>query len=539
MNLRDYQHDCVQAIESAWQTHDRVLAVLPTGCGKTEIFVRLASDWQQGRVLVVAPMIELVGQAARKLTQRTGIAPGIEQGQLRSNENEYMRSPFVVASKQTLTGKARRYMRLSDIGLVIVDEAHLAATKIYKEMLDHFSSKGAKILGVTATPKRHDGVGLHNLFDHCAYELSIDRAIGEGWLVAPRAQCVRLKSLDLSSVRSNRDDFVQSELAKAMGAEKVVHEIAEVTAREYQGEKTVVFCASVAEARGVAELLADRHGVKAGWVCGDESLCDKQTRRQVLDDFTQGDLAVVANVGVLTTGWDFPGLQHIVMARPTKSQPLFVQILGRGMRPLPGVVDFEGSNVTTRRDAIAASDKPFWRVTDLRDNSNRHCLISTVDVLGGSEISEAARAYVRKKAEDGPIDVARELDKAEAQMRLAESKRKQREAEEQARRQRALIAARAEYEKRDADLFRQSAVASADSDKNRMVVPFGRFKGYQLWQTPEYWLKWFTQQPWAWAKYRRLAGECRKELASRGVSAGPAKKEEAQLDFFSRMKVGG
>lgn len=534
MQLRDYQHRCVEAVERSFGTHDSVMAVKPTGTGKTEVFVRLASDWQSGRVLVVAPMIELVGQAARKIYQRTGVQPAIEQGQYRSNEAEWGRSPFIVASKQTLTGAAKRYKRLADIGLVIVDECHLAATKIYQEMLDWFRERGAKVLGVTATPKRHDGVGMHNLFDHCAFTYSIEDAIEDGWLVAPKAKCVRLESLDLSSVRTNRDDFVQSELAKAMEGEKVIHEIAAVTAAEFHGEKTVVFCASVAEAQRVSELLVDRHRIKSGWVCGKT---EKQERHQTLSAFTNGDLDVVCNVGVLTTGWDFPGLQHIVMARPTKSQPLFVQILGRGMRPLPGVVDFDGSNAAMRRGAIAESAKPHWRVTDLRDNSNRHSLLTTADVLGGSELSQAARDMVRQKSERGEaVDVLKELAVADAQVKIEEQKRKRRQEEaERLRKARAAIQADAKYRTTDADLFKSGQVKTTDDGRNRTVVPFGKYKGYQLWQAPTFWLEWFSRQPWAWAKYRRLAGEVRGELTQRGVGAQP-KRAEVQFDFFSRMK---
>lgn len=500
MQLRNYQTECVKAIHEEWIFHNSVLAVLATGLGKTVIFSEIVRRWTRGRCLIIVPAIELIHQAADKVVAATGVMPAIEQGYNRSDEKSFYRSPFIIGSKQTLTGPSKRYQRLQDISLVVVDEAHGATTMLYKEMLDHYVSKGAQVLGVTATPKRHDGVALGNIFEKCAYQLDICDAIPQGWLVSARAQCIQLKSLDLSGVavsKSGNKDFKESELAKVMEDEKVVFEIAEVVSRESENLKTAVFCASVNEARAVAELLVDRYGKRADWVCGDKMLCDDQRRKQVLESFCEDPdgVQIVCNVGVLTTGWDFPGLEHIVVARPTKSLTLYTQIFGRGTRALPGVVDFEDSTPESRRAAIAASRKPFFRLTDLRDNSLEHKLITAVDVLGG-EMGLAAIKKVKEQVNKagGPVDV----DALLAAAKLAEL--------EKERRRRAAIDARADYDKVDVDPFDAYQRGSVDMNKKGSkgpVMQFGKHKGKPLSVLPGGYLKWLAtdcQLPEGWFK---------------------------------------
>lgn len=489
MQLRDYQTECVKAIHEEWVFHNSVLAVLATGLGKTVIFSEIVRRWTRGRCLIIVPQIELIHQAADKVVAATGVMPAIEQGYNRSDEKSFYRSPFIIGSKQTLTGPSKRYQRLQDISLVVIDEAHGATTALYKEMVDYYVGKGAQVLGVTATPKRHDGVALGNIFEKCAYQLDICDAIPLGWLVSARAQCIQLKSLDLSGVavsKTGSKDFKESDLAKVMEDEKVVFEIAEVVARESENLKTAVFCASVNEARAVAELLVDRYGKRADWVCGDKLLCDDHRRKEVLESFTDDPdgVQIVCNVGVLTTGWDFPGLEHIVVARPTRSLTLYTQIFGRGTRALPGVVDFEGSTPETRRAAIAASRKPFFKLTDLRDNSLQHKLITAVDVLGG-EMGLAAIKRVKEQVNKagGPVDVD-ELLAAAKQAEL-----------EKERRRRAAVEARAEYDKVDVDPFNQYQRGSVDAakPKNRgPVMQFGKHKGKPLSTLPGGYLKWLA-----------------------------------------------
>ena len=438
--LRPYQRDCVDAIRSAHEEDESVLAELATGTGKTEIFVAYAQEFK--RTLVVCPWLTLIEQAANKIESRTGTVPDIEQGAKWSSEGGLARSPYVVASKASLckVSESRprpRYERFRDIDLVICDEAHYAATKTYSDMIQHFRSRGAKILGVTATAKRHDGVAMSVAFDRCAYQYGMLDAIEDGWLVRPKVTCKQIESLDLSNVAESYTtagtDFNLRELNEKLEDSAVLIEIAAATAESTRGKKTVVYCSSVAEAESVSGLLCDEHGIESAWICADKKLVPESTWREAMRRFHSGEITHICNVGQLTVGWDCPSLEAIVMARPTKSLPLYTQVMGRGTRALPGVVDFDGSDAAARRSAIEQSAKPNFACVDLVDNSREHKIVTAVDVLGGREDSE-----VIERAKEN-TDGCGEYDMAEALLRAAEEL----EVRRKNRRLRAEIAAQA------------------------------------------------------------------------------------------------
>lgn len=501
MILRDYQSEAIEATELALKTEQSAMIVCATGLGKTVILTEIGRR-HPGRKMVVCPFIPLIEQAANKIKEMTNIRPDIEQADQRAIRKGWAANEWIVASTQTLiTG---RYEAFRDISLVIFDECHLAQTKGGRTLANHFRDCGAKLLGVTATPKRSDNLAMGQLFGTCTYQKEIDSAVADGWLVAPKAKTVTLKSLDLSSVATGTTthgrDFVEKQLNEQLETYETVAEIAEVTAREYHGEKTAVYCSSIKEAQLVAERLADVHGVRAGWICSDEKLCPKIKRRDVMRAFTTEGLDVIANVGILTTGWDYPGLKHIVMARPTKSLSLYTQILGRATRALPSVVDFENSTAELRRAAIAASGKPFFRVTDLVDVTHEHKLVSCVDVLGGRydmTVIDAVRDDLAKGKEPaGPMDELLAAKKAELQ-EIADRKERQK---------RARIAAKVDYETRDVDVFGGARMASKASG-NAPTMPFGKHKGTDLRAVPRSYLRWVLEQPWPKDGIRKACAE--------------------------------
>jgi superfamily II DNA or RNA helicase len=495
VKLRDYQLDAIGATVKAWEGGDeRVLLTLATGLGKTIIFAKLAQMAVQagkGRALVIAPSIELVGQAAAKIEQVTGERPAIEQASHWSNEVGSVRSNYIVSCKASLVSQMRdgrkRYQRLQDVGLVVVDEAHYSGTPDYREILDHFD---CLTLGLTATPRRHDGVSLEGVYGAAPFVMGIREGIDNGWLVGPETHCLQLQSLDLTTVRSSKGDFVQSALGKVMEGDDVVFEVAAATAAESDDRKTIVFCASIDQAMKTAQVLKEHHGMKADWVCGDKARCPDATRESILHSFTRDPAGIqtVCNVGVLTTGFDFPGLRHIVMARPTKSTPLFTQIFGRGTRALDGVVDFDGSTPETRREAIAASGKPKWKFTDLRDTSLKHKLVTPVDVLGGKhsvEVLERAKAMLNEAEE------ARDLDDL-----LDQAQRHVREEELIERARLAKLHAEAEFSRVTIDPFLDAfrVTHASDAPKERGArMPYGKYKGQLVRDVPKDYLAWMQR----------------------------------------------
>ena len=484
---RPYQRNARIAVESALGDMDAVIVEMATGLGKTEIFTQLMSRWEKGRCLVIAPQITLVAQAAHKIAQRTGVHPGIEQAHNWSDESTWSRSPFVVASKDTLV--RGRYKRIKDVGLVVVDEAHLSITKSWANLLDHFMAQGAKVLGVTATAKRHDRKSMANLYEGCVYQYGIVDGIRDGWLVNAQARCIRLQSLNLSEVGMSSTtmgrDFSQIDLSEQLEKYETIYEIAEIAARETRGLKTAIYCASVAEAQMVSERLSDSYGIKSAWICADTNRCSPEQRHNALKSFTKDPDGVthLCNVGILTTGWDFPGLQCIIMARPTRSKMLYTQIFGRGTRPLEGTVDFAGSTSESRCDAIANSSKPFFKMIDLVDVTLAHKIMTSPDVMGGTwgvDVVARAKENLAEKGEVVEIDEA--LRAAQKQLQL---EREQKEREERAR-----IAARAEYRSQSVDPFGNSPEGEVKTKSKRGArFPFGRFCGELVRDTPTWYLR--------------------------------------------------
>jgi superfamily II DNA or RNA helicase len=450
IQLRDYQLDCLEALERDFGLREggnpvvgSSLMQMATGLGKTEVFIELArrNIAAFGRVMVVAHTTELVAQSARKIQERTGLLPAIEQGANFSTEAAGFQSTFVCASRQSL--HEARLPRFGGFGLLIIDEAHHASheNQSYRKIIEHLraDNPNMKILGVTATPNRTDKSALGRVFEHCSYEMGIDRAVKEGWLVPPTVNVCQVESLNLRDVKVVAGDLQRSAMAHILEQEGPLHEIADVAVREGADKlKTLVFCVSVNQAEALCNLFNERYGVKAGWVCGDTRRLSKDHRKRTLRAFKSGDITCLVNVAVLTEGWDCPGMvdpdtgeildpgvEHIVMARPTKSVLVYTQMFGRGTRPLPGVVDFAGSTPELRLEAIANSGKPKIKVTDLVDNSLKHRLVSVTDVLGGVHYPEevlkrAQKNMMERKTEE---DVDKALELAAKQVDRAKQKR--------------------------------------------------------------------------------------------------------------------
>jgi len=476
----------------------------------TEVFVQAAKQYadrfpgvKNTRVLIIAPQINLMDQAAQKLCKRTGIMPDIEQANNHSNESIWGRNEFVCATVQTLLSVrkdgTKRYKKLKDIGLVVVDEAHLFITDKILDMLADFEQQGARILGVTATPNRHDKKAMRAAFSHCSFNYGIAEGIANGYLVSAKHKIVQVESLDITGVQSSGTgadrDFVEAELAARLEGENTVCEIAAIVDREYNGLKTVVFCQSVEQARLVSERLIHKFGLPAAYVCANEKLIPKDERHAILHRFASFDeenpINIVCNVGILTTGWDFPGLQQIIMARVTKSKPLYTQIFGRGTRPLEGVVDFDGSTAESRVSAIAASEKPHFKMVDISDKNLDNKIVTAVDVLGGHMPDKTRNAYVRralnrgKTGENAASTIQNEFGEIDRELELEE---------EGARRiARARVDASVSFRESSVDAMNANANNQVEQ-KSKVRFLFGKHKGQSVSDVPTDYLEWALKE---------------------------------------------
>lgn len=431
VTLRPYQEQAVSSVFDQFAGARKTLVVMPTGCGKTVVFAETIRRWEGARVIVMAHRDELIQQARKKIEWVSGCECDVEMGDYYADRRSHSdRAPVVVTSVQTMS-RTRRHSRFhpDDFDLLIIDEAHHGTASTYRAVMDYFGqNKRLKILGVTATPDRADEAALGQIFETVAFDYQLVDAINDGWLVPIQQQFVQVAGLDLSQVKTTAGDLNQGQLAKIVEEEKTLHEFASPTIDLAGTKKTLVFTASVDQAERMSEIFNRHRSGCSEWICGDAVKCPMEHRREILRQFALGSFQFLVNCGVLLEGYDEPGIEVVAVARPTKSRSLYAQIVGRGTRTLPGVVDGIEEAIA-RRAAIAASAKPSVLTLDFVGNSGKHKLVHTGDLLGGNyddEVIAAATKAVRAKSTKGErADMLEELAHAEEERR--ERQRKERE----------------------------------------------------------------------------------------------------------------
>jgi DNA repair protein RadD len=319
--LRDYQAQAVSEIQRLLfdEGKQRVLLVAPTGAGKTVMAAALVQDFvSRGlRVLFVAHRVELVEQAVAKLGVPCGVIvagspPGLG----------FM--PCVVASLQTLV---RREMPPCDV--LVIDEAHHAMSASYRRVID--SLPDAMVVGLTATPTRLDSRGLAEIFSDMYEAARTSALIEQGSLVRPRVFSHPTQP-DLSKVKITAGDYNEKQLDQACNQAKIRGDIVEHWLARAENRSSVLFAVSIAHSRALIDDFG-RAGVVAVHVDGS---MPRGERDRALAAIRSGEARILSNVGIVTEGWDFPELEVCVLARPTASISLLLQMWGRVMRPAPG-----------------------------------------------------------------------------------------------------------------------------------------------------------------------------------------------------------
>ena len=321
IELRPYQSEARDAVLAQWETVDRTLLVLPTGCGKTIVFAKIAEECvRRGRrVLILAHRGELLEQAADKIRKGTGLISAVEKAESTCLGSWYR---ITVGSVQSMQ-REKRLSRFSEdyFGTVIIDEAHHCVSDGYQRVLGHFPK--AKVLGVTATPDRGDMRNLGEYFESLAYEYTLPKAIREGYLSPIKALTIPLK-LDLSGVGIQGGDFKSGELATCL--DPYLGQIADEMTGYCVDRKTVVFLPLVKTSQKFRDILNEK-GFRAAEVNGESG-----DRAEVLKAFEEGRYNVLCNSMLLTEGWDCPSVDCVVVLRPTKIRSLYSQMVGRGTR---------------------------------------------------------------------------------------------------------------------------------------------------------------------------------------------------------------
>lgn len=330
MNLRDYQLNVLDQLDAAIaQGQRKLLLVAPTGSGKTviasEFIRRRLAEYK--RTVFLAHRREIIDQTSHKLTLND-----VYHGIILAKRDDALRPQALVqvASIGTLWSRAfRGECQKPDADIIIVDEAHHARAKTYQKIIAAYPD--AIVLGMTATPCRGDGRGLGNVFDVMIEAPQIPELIGLGFLVgtqiyAPVAEDVA------SGVRTEKGDYVVSALSTRMDTDALVGDIVTHWARYGQNKPTVVFAVDVAHSAHIASEFV-KAGVKAEHLDGSTPLPDREA---ILNRLRSGETKIVSNCMVLTEGWDMPAVGCCILARPTKQIGLYLQMIGRVLRPAEG-----------------------------------------------------------------------------------------------------------------------------------------------------------------------------------------------------------
>jgi len=327
----------------------RSMIVLPTGTGKTVTGLALAKA-SGGRTLWIAHREELISQPIKALKT---VWPEVKPGVMKAERNEWARD-FVFASIQTAWRPERR-KKLTGFDLVIVAEAHHAAAKSYKLVLEQagcFDPGGTPLLGLTATPERSDVLKLDDVFEGIVYQFQLKQAVESGYLVDVERGHPPLK-VDLDKVGSRGGDFKEGELDVALLEAGIVGDVCTAVNELARDKKAIIFTVSVRQAKQIAERLK-LEGHAADWSSGETPTT---LRRQKLAKLARGEITHMVNCMVLTEGFDDPAVDCIIMGRPTQSKSLYIQCVGRGLRIAPNkerclIVDMVG--MSTRHTLIQA-----------------------------------------------------------------------------------------------------------------------------------------------------------------------------------------
>lgn len=305
IKLRDYQQECIDTLDR--KGSGKFLVQLPTGAGKTVVFSHLK---RRGKMLILSHREELVKQPLKYF----GCTTSVE----RAGEHADHSAEVISASVQSLQRRLDQY-RPDEFDIIVVDECHHSSSDTYRKIINYFSPR--QLIGFTATPNRSDGVRLNDIFDEIVFKRDIKWGIKSGYLCD--ITCKRIDiGYDLSAVHTRMGDYAPGELAEAMeGTEDAIAQ----AYKEHAKGATLIFATNVRHAESIASKI-DGAVVVTG---------KTKDRSGIIDAFTRREIPVLVNCMVFTEGTDIPLVETVIIARPTQSDSLYSQMVGRGVRLHP------------------------------------------------------------------------------------------------------------------------------------------------------------------------------------------------------------
>lgn len=366
MKLREYQEDCLQAIEKSFTDHiTRQMVVLPTGSGKTVIFSELIKR-KNLKTLVIAHRIELLQQAKDKLNL---VTPEIESG-IFCGEQKELGKQVTIASIQS----ASSYLELlkkENYQLLIIDEAHHSAAKTYRNMIFELGfDRSGLMVGFTATPQRGDKTRLDDVFQKIVFHLDASKLIADGHLVQPYGIHVKV-GIDLREIKKNMGEFDQESLKEAMQSNNAMQIVISAIKAFASKRHGIVFGVDIEHSENLMKAIES-----AGFSCTTvHSKVPSEERQRRLKAFTAGKVQFITNPMILTEGFDCPRADCMINASPTLNNSLYTQKAGRVLRPFLNkndalLIDFgrnERKNELCTAKTLIGGDLPVRTVSSYED----------------------------------------------------------------------------------------------------------------------------------------------------------------------------
>lgn len=333
--LRDYQQ---RGVDEAWQATsagERPIVVAPTGSGKTYMAGALTAKAHSEhlRTAILTPRREILQQTIEK-TQLFGIRPD-EIGVLMGAQTRGRYRPIQVVSWSTLNRRASKSEAALPIAdLLLIDEAHLSLTpKLKSRVLDYYADKGSLIVGMTATPARKSGFGLGDFYTTLIETVSVSELVERGLLAPPIYYGG--SNADMARVKVIAGDWNMAQASERSRLPVLIGDVVQNWLRRAAERHTIAFCCDIRHAHALAERFL-RQGVAAGVVTDKTPQAE---RDEIIQQFRDKQLQVLCNVLVGCYGLDIPSIDCVILARPTRSIPLHLQMLGRGLRADEGKRD--------------------------------------------------------------------------------------------------------------------------------------------------------------------------------------------------------
>ena len=349
MQLRSYQIKAIDSLRYSFNTKGKKspLLVMPTGAGKTVVFAAISKAISQNEknVLILVHRRELIDQASKKL-KNIGVTHGVIAAKYESSQNNIQ-----IASVQTLV--RRLVTNTFNPHYIIIDEAHHAAAGSWRKIIEHF--KDAYKIGCTATPIRLDGRGLADYFDDLVKGPGVAKLIKDKYLAPYKVFAPPLK-INLDKVKTLGGDYQKKELEKQIDTVDIIGDAVQQYKKHADGLPAIAFCISIKHATDVCNKFKDA-GYKAAIVHGEMKVND---RDEAIKGLGNGKIQILTSVDVISEGTDVPDVSAAILLRPTKSEGLYLQQVGRVLRPKEGKTAIILDHVNSTRTHGFVDDKREW-----------------------------------------------------------------------------------------------------------------------------------------------------------------------------------